>query len=131
MKVKIGKLEITLENMDELDELINRYGDDIAVEGGQQSSQSVSRQGRGILDNRDRVVLQTLLAAGTTGVQAAELGKMLGKRGRGLRGAAQRWAKRIGLTEGDEVNPFEETRIGTQRGLRLDAAYSAIAKGLT
>lgn len=130
MKIRIGKLEITLENMEELDALIERYGGEMVVGDSDQSNPQMPRHSSSGLDNRDRVVLQTLVNAGQGGVLAAELGKMLGKRGRGLRGAAQRWALRARIITDANVSPFEETRIGTQRALRFDGAHLAIAKGL-
>ena len=132
MKVRIGKLEIILENMDELDELIEKYGSVIADSGGETPNTSIRRStgGGGIDDRRDRVVLETLINAGSSGILATELGKMLGKRGRGTRGAAKRWAVKVGLVTDGGVEPFEEIRIGSQRGIRLDSTHLAMAKGL-
>ena len=130
MKVRIKGVEIYVETMDELDELIDRYGSEISTNEGESGVTRARQNSSKGLDTRDRVVLKTFVDAGSTGVPTVELGKMLGKRGRGTRGAARKWAERVGLSSDHTLDPFEECRVGTQRGLRIEAAHLAIAKGL-
>ena len=130
MKVRIRGVEIHVESLDELDDLIERYGSTIAADDGEVNSTPSRRNSSPKLDTRDRVVLERLVQAGSTGVPSTELGKILGKMGRGTRGAARRWASRIGLVQHDNVDPFEECRVGTKRGLRIESAHLAVAKGL-
>jgi hypothetical protein len=136
MKVKIGNLEITVETLDELDELVKRYGNasietSPQAEGGEKSGMhhAAGKSHAGAAP-ADRVVLKKLIDAGTVGVPTNVLGEILGKRGKGARGALRKWSKRIGLNSDDNFDTFEDCRSGTQRGIRLKSSFLDVAKSL-
>jgi hypothetical protein len=137
MKVKIGNLEITVETLDELDELVKRYGN-ASIENNPQT-ESAEKAGAhhaggkshaGGAAPADRVVLKKLVEAGLVGVPTNVLGEILGKRGKGARGALRKWSKRIGLSSDDNLDTFEDCRSGTQRGIRLKSSFLDVAKSL-
>src|ERR1700722_2326355 len=117
MKVKIGNLEITVETLDELDELVKRYGNAAAVEAGDAKHQKHPKSGQPANTPADMVVLKRFVDGGSQGVTTTDLGEILGRRGKATRHAVRDWAKRIGLTSSDDnsFDPFEESRVGTQR----------------
>jgi hypothetical protein len=136
MKVKIGNLEISVETLDELDELVKRYGN-ASIETSHQTSDghkpNVSGAGgKAHVGSKpaDGVVLQKLIDAGTNGVPTNVLGEILGKRGKGARGALRIWSKRVGLSSDDNLDVFEDCRSGTQRGIRLKGSFHDVAKSL-
>jgi hypothetical protein len=136
MKVKIGNLEITVETLDELDELVKRYGN-ASVEtnppaGSSEKTGASHGAGKSHAGSApaDRVVLKKLIDAGPIGVPTNVLGEILGKRGKGARGALRKWSKRIGLSSDDNLDTFEDCRSGTQRGIRLKSSFLDVAKSL-
>ena len=136
MKVKIGNLEVTVETFDELDELVKRYGN-ASVENKPtlDGEKKPIGQGAGSKPHTghtaaDGVVLKKLIDAGINGVPTNELGEILGKRGKGARGALRKWSKRVGLSSDDNLDTFEDCRSGTQRGIRLKNSFLDVAKSI-
>jgi hypothetical protein len=134
MKIRIGGLEIVDVSPEELDELIKRYGGAVlepspAVDSGKQHPTTHTHKvtGQGPADS---VVLRKLVDAGALGVTTTELGEILGRRGKATRHAVRDWAKRVGLTTDDNIEVFEEARVGTQRGLRIKPSLLEVAKEL-
>lgn len=137
MKVRIGGLEIVDPTWEELDALIERYGVVVqgsSDEGGHQETQEAQRtsprKNGGSLSPCDRVVLERLISAGAAGMPTQELGEMLGRRGKSIRPGLVEWAKRIGLTNDANMDPFQETRVGSRRGARLKDSLQHVAKEL-
>jgi len=136
MKVKIGNLEITVETLDELDELVKRYGGTTAEPTGdpiQAYAKSLSnghQPGVGS-EAADTVLLRKFVEAGGVGVTTIDIGTILGRRGKAARPALREWAKRIGLTTDDNLEPFEEARVGTQRGLRIKSSLQPVAEHIS
>ena len=136
MKVKIGALEILDPTWEELDDLIARYGGDIAgstsddPDAEHHSAQRPRKNGGGSASPSDRVVLERLVEAGAAGLPTQDLGEMLGRQGKSIRPGLLQWAKRIGLTNDANIDPFQETRIGTRRGARLKDSMQHVAREL-
>jgi hypothetical protein len=136
MKVKIGSLEISVDSLDELDELVKRYGGAttpaIETPAGHKPHGAVTGT-KHIAGSTaaDGVVLSKLIEAGSNGVPTNVLGEILGKRGKGARGALRHWSKRIGLSSDDNLDVFEDCRSGTQRGIRLKSSFLDVAKSLS
>jgi hypothetical protein len=131
MKVKIGNIEITVETPDELDELVKRYGGTTAIEPDDAKHQKHHKGGQSANTPADMVVLKKFVDGASQGVTTTELGEILGRRGKATRHAVRDWAKRIGLTSDDNsFDPFEESRVGTQRGLRIKPSLLEVAKTL-
>ncbi|HMD54610.1 MAG TPA: hypothetical protein VKJ65_08695 [Phycisphaerae bacterium] len=134
MKVKIGAVEISDISMDELEQILNRFGhmfsDDDRLAGleNAKSNTNMSIHGVSVSQPKDLVALQRFIDAGATGVPVKELGHILGKQGKAIRGAIQDWARRINLVTDGNIQPWEITRIGTQRGYRLKPALMDVAK---
>jgi hypothetical protein len=130
MKVKIGNLEITDVTPDELDELVKRYGGtgsgDAMIEKPTAGGTSVSLPSGAA----DTVLLKKLVEAGAVGLTTIEVGDILGRRGKATRPALTEWATRIGLTSDENLEPFEDSRVGTQRGLRLKSSLLDVARHL-
>lgn len=135
MKVRIGAIEISDVTLDELDELVKRYGNSAIQPSDAKGSEPPSKPSghpKSGSDHHgataDQVVLQKVVEAGSAGLPTNTLGEMLGRRGKATRGAARLWAQRMGIVNEGGVDPFEECRVGTQRGLRLRSSLLDIAK---
>jgi hypothetical protein len=139
MKVRIGALEILDPTWEELAELVNRFGGAIvgdqavasATENGDPPHPpSPQRKNCGGVSTSDRVVLEQLVAAGSEGLPTQSLGEILGRQGKSIRPGLMEWARRIGLTNDANVDPFQEVRVGTRRGARLKDSLQHVAKEL-
>lgn len=137
MKVRIAGIEISDISLDELDEIVKRYSHLAAQtpEGDGDGHVHASKAGGapktdlgGHANTTDQVILRKMVDAGLQGVPTADLGEMLGRRGKATRGAARKWAHRIGITAGPDSDPFDESRIGTQRALRIKPSLMDVAK---
>jgi hypothetical protein len=136
MKVRIGNLEVSDITPDELDELVKRYGGSLPDAPAEFSGRVTPPPANGGkvpagTTAQDATVLKSLIEAGTGGVLTGTLGELLGKRGRGTRGALRRWSQRIGLNSDENLDTFEECRVGTQRGIRLKSSFLEVAKSLS
>lgn len=128
MRVRIGALELDV-SLEELDELVQRYGNIVATSGeGGAAHPGVKPKVGEHHGTTDSVILKKLVDAGTQGVPTSVLGDMLGRRGKATRGAARKLAQRMGVVSDPAIDPFEESRVGTQRGLRIKASFMDIAK---
>lgn len=134
MKVTIGGLELSDVSLDELDQLVLRYGNQskrIAKGGANKSSNgSIGALTNHPTDDPDTTVLQKLVAAGDTGTSTKAIGEILGRRGKATRGAVKQWAQRIGLTKDQNAEPVEDCRIDTMRALRIKPSLLAEAKAI-
>lgn len=136
MKVKIGLIEIIDPTMDELDVLIERYGGAIELTGASAAGphsdeRRPNGQSHGSASPADRVVLERLVHASTTGVPTQEVGEVLGRRGKAIRPGLMNWAQRIGLVQEGGADPFEDCRAdGTRRGVRLKPSLVPVAQKL-
>lgn len=131
MNVRIGNFEFVNVTMDEAEELWKRFGGSLQTapaEEGSGSGVNGPRPGGSGGGSTDMVILRKLVDAGPQGVAASVLGDMLGKRGKAMRGAAKKWAERIGVVTDPGIDPFEECRVGTQRGLRIRGSLLDIAR---
>ena len=134
--MRIGNLEVTDVTPDELDELVKKYGGAMPSAPPQKHASHASAPPASPDklpaggSAQDGVILKNLIEAGFTGVITNTLGELLGKRGRGTRGALRKWSKRIGLTSDDNLDTFETCRIGTKRGIRLKTSFLDVAKTL-
>ena len=132
VKVKIGNLEITVESLEELDQIVKRYGN-VASEdsAGQAHPDKKTKAGQSATVGSgaaDTVLLKKFVEAGDSGVTTIEVGTILGRRGKAARPALREWAKRIGLTTDGNLEPFDEARVGTKRGLRIKSSLQQVAE---
>lgn len=135
MRVKIGGLDIFDVSVDELEEIMVRFGIKVPIEdhhfsvdGVNSSPYKITRE-PSVSPSRDLVVLERFIDAGSTGVPVTELGHIFGKQGKAIRSTVQEWAERVLGIDGT-FEPWEITRIGTQRGYRLKPAMLEVAKML-
>jgi len=125
-KVKIGKLEIIVDSLDDLDRLIERYG---LVEGSE-AAVSVPvhevMQSKRPQKNSDLSLLQRFVENGIAGIPSGELFLTFGVKGKGITGALSDWAERVGL-KGDIEKIFKRK---IYRGKRVQCLTpQAIATG--
>jgi hypothetical protein len=137
MKLRIGPIEILDATWEDLDELIERYGGKVECSASVAGSDDPPtpehvprRRTNGGHAPSDHVVLERLLNAGNAGVPTQDLGEILGRRGKSIRPGLMSWALRIGLVTDKNIDPFEDTRVGSRRGARLKPSFQPVAREL-
>jgi hypothetical protein len=136
MKIKIGPVEVTDLTVDELYVLLDRYAGkteaspDVTRTVADSTNRPAPGNGSGQSGGHaDRVVLEKLVRSGNAGVPTQDLGEILGRRGKAIRGGLHEWAGRVGLIQDVTIDPFEECRAeGTRRGVRLKPSLLPVAE---
>lgn len=128
MKIKLGNLEISDVSLEDLDELVKRYGSGAAQsEAGTatpRANQNPAATGHAAPDT---VILRKLVDS-SDGVPINEVGSLLGKRGKAARTAIQQWALRVKLVQDNNVEALEYPRVGSKRNARLKQEFKDLAK---
>jgi|ERR1051326_1809953 hypothetical protein len=130
MKIRIGGLEIIDPTPEELDELVKRYGGQAPIEGQTTGSHGSNGNHPTTKGAADSVLLKRFIEGGANGLTLKEVGEILGRRGKATRRAAKEWSKRIGITADDNLEVFDDCRIGTQRGCRIKQSLLPVAQEL-
>ena len=134
MKVRIGSIEISDVTLEDLDELVKRYGNAAFEPQAEQKPARKTHSEHSLVagtEAADTVLLKKLVEAGGTGLTTIEIGTILGRRGKAARPALKEWGRRIGLTADDNLEVFEDARVGTQRGLRIKLGLLDVARHIS
>jgi hypothetical protein len=129
--IVVRGLQITVDNWDELDEAIQRYGGEPLVlttgpprdDGSKEPRDLSQRKAQSSLGPQDRALMQQLIEGGARGVLTAHIGPVLGARGKGLRPALERWSRQIGLVTADGGSAFAPVRRNDGRAYRLTEVH--------
>lgn len=113
-----------MDSIEELDEFVDRYGrEGLIVTAGQigDVKQPVRPSHRGAVDLNppQRALLQQFVEAGSRGLLTSHVGPAVGKEGKGIRPALERFAKDIGLVTNEGAHAFEAVKRADGRGFKL------------
>jgi hypothetical protein len=130
-------IKVPVDSWAEIREAIQELGQGGVVSAmeGDQSTPSVSRvenhhsQTSG-LNHHDRTLLVQFIEAGDRGLLTQQLGHALGKRGKGVRPALERWSKKISLVTEDHASAFEAIKRFDGRGFRMLDHYRRTAASM-
>lgn len=123
MKVRVRGVEIECESLDELDAIIDRYGEGAPVRGANGlAGLSVPTVGA---TNVDQALLRAFLNA-PSGLPSQAVQGMLHVKGKAIPGALKAWAVRVHLPD----DGFEKANPGGKRGWRLSDAGAGAARVL-
>lgn len=119
MVVRVRGIEIVCDSLDELDAIIDRYGDGAAVRG----PGSLSSNGGGGTTNVDGALLRAFLS-NPSGVGSPTIQGMLKVQGKAISAALKAWAGRMNMP----VDGFERANPGGRRGWKLNDGAIAAGK---
>ena len=131
MKIRIGSLVLEDVTPDELDHLVTRYGGTVQEAATSESRRTPAAHTGNGSTAADRVVLTRLIQAGNDGVPTAEIGDILGRRGRAIPNALRDWSIRVGLVSDQNIEALESARPEGRRGVRLRSGFVAVARELS
>jgi hypothetical protein len=124
--VRVRGIEVVCETLDDLDKIIERYGDTSAPPAG--SAQAALAGSHGVARKAaalDNGLLQAFAQA-PGGVQSKIVEGMLGVRGKAIRSALRIWAARVHLSP----DTIEKANPGGKRGWKLNESGIAAARTL-
>lgn len=126
--IVIRGVGVPVDSWEELDELVGRYGGEALIvaqgEPGELKVRPKSHgQGGAQLSPSERALLQQFVEAGSRGLLTTQIGPAVGKKGKGIRPALDRWSRRIGLVTEDGASAFEPVKRMDGRGFRMADVY--------
>lgn len=119
MLVRVRGIEIVCDNLDELDAILDRYGDGAAVRSG---GGATPTQGGG--KSVDERLLRAFMGS-PSGVPSPTITGLLKVNGKAIPAALAAWAGRMNLP-----NAFEKANPGGRRGWKLTDAAMAAARAV-
>jgi hypothetical protein len=131
--IVIRGITIQVESWEELDEIIQRYGSDVAPQPPQPLKVDLPnyvKSGTANLAVNDRVLLQQFVANDGRGVMNRDLADALGVQGKSIGPALRRWGRRVGLAEQEGVEVFESFNRTEGRGYKLTSHFLKVAQSL-
>jgi hypothetical protein len=126
--IVVRGLQFTVDNWEELDEAIQRYGGEPMILAPAAPSGDAPKEGgpprRGhqahsTLGAEGRALLMQFVEGGIRGVLTAQIGPVLGAQGKGIRPALERWSRQIGLVGAGTGSAFTPVRRNDGRAYRL------------
>lgn len=131
--IYIRGVGIPVESWDEIDELIQRYGEDqVSASSGNEKEARKPKPSstNSSLTQSDRALLERFIEGGSRGVINSDLTEALGKRGKGIKIELEKWARRVGISESDDVEPFESFNRYEGRGYYLKDHFLRVAQSI-
>jgi hypothetical protein len=131
--IEIGGIKVPVDSWSELREAIQELsGQGFTVlpdEEGQ--TRKVEPIGHGSnLNHTDLTLLKQFIEAGERGLLTSQLAHALGKKGKGLRPALERWSRHIELVTQDNASAFEPVKRFDGRGFRMVDYYRQTAASM-
>jgi hypothetical protein len=128
--MRVRGLEIEVSDWDEVDEAINRYGN----EGGEivvRDSSAVVSKPKALsiaLDPHDLTLLRRFIEESS--LSTADIGRALGKSGKGIRRGMAEWSRKVGLTPDGQAFAFEACFRGDGRGYKMIPHFREVGRAI-
>lgn len=130
--IPVKGVPVPVDSWEELDELIQRYGDDVGLAGIDLGADGIPRTRRMShpLPTSDRAILQKFVERESKGLLNKDLGAFLGAERKSIRPALRKWAVKIKLADSEDLRVFESFNRPDGRGYKLSPAFVHIAKAI-
>lgn len=122
--IEVGGVKVPVDSWAELREAIQELGQGLVVSESPQSGlRREDPPNSSGINHGDRTLLNQFIDAADRGILTQQLGQALGKQGKGVRPALERWSRKIGLVAEDNVTAFEAIKRFDGRGFRMLQHY--------
>lgn len=136
--IEIAGIKVPVDSWAELKEAIQEFGPELvnaATSSSSDESPSAVRRSAEHpsvpgLSHGDRTLLTQFIEAGERGLLTGQLSQALGKRGKGVRPALEKWSRRVGLVTEDNASAFEPVKRFDGRGFRMVDHYRRTAASM-
>jgi hypothetical protein len=131
-------IKVTVDSWAELREAIQELGlggGVVSEEGGMPTGPSIGHRseqppGSSGLSHADRTLLTQFIEAGDRGMLTQQLSHAMGKKGKGVRPALERWSRQINLVTQEGASAFETVKRFDGRGFRMVDHYRRTASSM-
>jgi hypothetical protein len=131
----MGVIKVPVDSWAELKEAMAEFG--IAVLGVTSEDatlrpdpNSIGSTGAASLGHGDRTLLTQFVEAADRGLLTNQLSQALGKKGKGVRPALEKWSRRIALVTQENTTAFEPVKRFDGRGFRMLDHYRRTAASM-
>src|SRR6185312_5648149 len=131
--IDFGGVMIPVDSWAELKEAIQELGPSVVVmsEGAaNRVSASQKQEGGSQLSHGDRTMLLQFVEAGSRGILTGQLAQAVGKKGKGVRPALEKWSRKIGLVTEENTSAFEAVKRFDGRGFKMIEHFRRIASSM-
>lgn len=131
--IEIGGMKVPIDSWDELREAyytVTAFG--IPV-GASDDSNGVTHKNESAdpgLNHGDRTLLAQFVEAGDRGLLTGQLAQAVGKKGKGVRPALERWSQRIGLVTEPNTSAFQPVKRFDGRGFVMTDHFRRTAASM-
>lgn len=128
----LGVIKVPVDSWAELKEAMAEFGPMIL---GISTDDAVARpeptsSGATNLNHGERTLLVQFVEAAERGLLTSQLAQALGKKGKGVRPALEKWSRRIGLVTEENTTAFEPVKRFDGRGFRMLDHYRRTAASM-
>ena len=125
--IEIGGIKVPVDSWAELKEAIQELGPGLIVSdsipnGAPRREESAGQS----MGHGDRQLLIQFIDSGERGLLTQQIGQALGKQGKGVRPALERWSRKIGLVTEENATAFEQHKRFDGRGFRMKIGRSVV-----
>jgi len=127
--IKIRGIDVQVESLDELDEFIKRYGENVNPQISPPRNQ-VGQPNKMVgttISTTDQTMLEKFYKSGDKGLLNKDLGSFFGVEGKSIQPKLREWALKINLTENRDSQVFEATNQSEGRGFKLSEMFRDVA----
>jgi hypothetical protein len=129
--IEIGGVKVPVESWAELREAIQELGQGVVLADAPTGRRDEpTSKGASLLNHGDRTLLIQFIEAGDRGLLTHQIGQALGKQGKGVRPALERWAQKIGLVTEENATAFESLKRFDGRGFKMLQHYRMTAAAI-
>lgn len=121
---------VPVENWDELDELIQRYGGEVVIATAPPVSRSAANPSIPGFTPTDRALLERFIEEGSRGVLTSEITQLTGKQRKAIRPYLEGWTRKIGLVHDEGQTAFEQAKRFEGRAFRMTPPFLRVASQL-
>ena len=126
--IEIAGMKVPVDSWAELREAYAEFSGDVRLaDEGRPAQPPRGESPLGPLNHSDRALLTQFVTADERGLLTSQLAQALGKKGKGVRPALEKWSRRIGLVTENNTTAFEAVKRFDGRGFRLLDHYRQTA----
>jgi hypothetical protein len=118
--ISVRGVRLEVDSWDEIREAIQELGgESVTIEREVIPKGKDTKPPQDGLDHGDRALLIQFIESGTRGLLTSQIAQAVGKKGKGVRPALERWSRKIGLVTEDGATAFEPIKRFDGRGFQM------------
>lgn len=129
--ITVRGVQIVVNSWEEVREAIAELGNEVlSIEAGRSKETAPKAPQSGGLNHNDRTLMIQFVEAGDRGLLTSQIAQAVGKKGKGVRPALERWSRRIELVTEDGASAFEAIKRFDGRGFKMVEHFRRAAQSM-